>query len=777
MNDLLATLNKEQRAAAEYLEGPLLIMAGAGSGKTRVLTYRIANLLAHNVAPYNILAITFTNKAALEMKERAEKLIGAAAKNVWLSTFHSFCARFLRREIENLPHFKSNFVIYDTADSTTLIKNCLKEANLDVKIFPPAAILNKISGAKNKMQSPDKFISLAMSEHDRQIGMLYEMYQKKLLDNNALDFDDLLTVTVELLQNVPAVTEKYQDRFRYILVDEYQDTNGAQYQITKLLAAKHKNICVVGDADQSIYGWRGADMRNIMSFERDYPTAKTIMLEQNYRSTKNILAAANAVIANNINRKPKNLWTNAAAGTLAKLYEAEDEWDEAYFVAETVAAKHREGVPYGDIAILYRMNAQSRVMEEKFMQYGIPYSIVGGLKFYDRKEIKDILAYLRLIYNPFDDVSFNRIINVPKCGLGATSMQKISEFAATNGMSMFDVVADEENLAQIASLSKRAVNKLTDFAAMIYDFMGLATEDTVENLVKRVLTDTGYMKELEDDSTPENETRLNNLKEFVNVAGEFSSSDDAPTLENFLSQVALVADIDNADMDGDQVTFMTFHSAKGLEFPTVFMIGMDEGIFPHSRAMLENAALEEERRTCYVGITRAEKELYFTTADTRMVYGKENCYTPSRFINEIPPAYIEKVQLGGATETNEQKQGTSYAKNGRGVHFAGSPPSALNTAQAVATSQFYGGAKKFTLPASPFAKQTNAAAAGKTSAAPIRPDVNIVWKVGDKARHGMFGIGTVVSVKGSGEETQIQIAFADKGIKAFTQKYAPIEKI
>ena len=726
-------------------------MAGAGSGKTRVLTYRIANLLQKGASPWQILAITFTNKAAIEMKERAEKLIGKAARDVWLSTFHSFCARFLRMEIEHLEPYKKNFVIYDTADSQTLIKSCVKDANLDSKLFAAGAVLGAISQAKNKSQSPQKTAFLAMSTHDKKIAELYAEYQRRLRENNALDFDDLLAVTVELLKKNAAVREKYQERFRYILVDEYQDTNMVQYEITKLLAAKHQNICVVGDADQSIYGWRGADIKNIMSFEKDYPNARVIKLEQNYRSTKNILAAANAVIANNQNRKPKNLWTTHGEGNKIKLYTAVDERDEAQFLSDTIKKKHQEeNMPYSDVTILYRTNAQSRAIEENFMRTGVPYTVVGGLKFYDRKEIKDIMAYLRLAYNPMDNISFGRIINVPKRGIGQATVQRVLDYAAENGISAFDVIADEEVLAGVEGLNSRAAKKLQSFAAMIFDFMALAADADVETLAKEILEKSGYKRELEEEDTVENRTRLENLREFLGVAAEFAN-DNEPTLENFLAQIALVTDLDNAEQNEDQVTLMTLHTAKGLEFPVVFMVGMDDGIFPHSRSLFEKSEMEEERRACYVGITRAEKELYLVHAQTRRVYGVENSYKISRFVSEIPPAYIEETKK---TKPRLNFAGLGFGQNYGGAHFVGKPQSAFSAMQNVA------------------AKETPTGGGSL-----IRPDLGIEWKAGDKARHNKFGVGTVVAVKPAGEETEIKIAFPSAGIKAFTQKYAPIEKV
>lgn len=766
--DIFEGLNPAQKKAVEHTDGPLLIMAGAGSGKTKVLTCKIANLLAHDVAPWSILAITFTNKAATEMRERVDRLIGEGAKDVWLSTFHSFCARFLRREIEATDIYKRNFVIYDSSDSQVVIKDCLKELNLDPKQYAPNAIQNAISNAKNQLMGPKAMERDAENFFQKKVAEVYKSYARKLRTNNALDFDDLLMVSVVLLEENEEIRTKYQRRFKYILVDEYQDTNGAQYQLTKILAAQHHNLCVVGDADQSIYGWRGADIRNIMDFEQDYPESHTIKLEQNYRSTKNILAAANAVIEHNINRKKKELWTDNATGEKLTTYEARDERDEGQFITTTITKqKTIFNASYGDMAILYRTNAQSRVIEETFMRSGIPYTMVGGLKFYDRKEIKDILAYLRVIYNPLDTVSLMRIINVPKRGLGATSLGKIAAYAEEHELTMFDVISNPDALDEIPGITARVKKPLELFSAFIFQFMGYQANMHLDDLIQKVLDESGYLAELKAENKPENESRIENLREFIGVARDFEKSEETPNLETFLSQLSLVSDIDNAEMEDDRVTLMTLHSAKGLEFPIVFMIGMEEGLFPHSRTLMDDNEIEEERRTCYVGITRAQRKLYLTNARQRTIYGKTNAFPPSRFLAEIPEDYVERLvpranAFGFANADHygaQQRNGfMSFQPGpnqmGHGVSFSGKPQSALEAMNAL-------GQKNISV---------------QPQAGIIRPDTSVKWKVGDKAQHGKWGIGTVVSVKGQDEEVELKIAFPGQGVKGLMQKYAPITK-
>ncbi len=767
--DIFAGLNPAQKQAVEHTDGPLLIMAGAGSGKTKVLTCKVANLLAKGVSPWSILAITFTNKAATEMRERVDRMIGEGAKDVWLSTFHSFCARFLRREVEATGMYKRNFVIYDSSDSQVVIKDCLKELNLDPKQYAPSSIQNAISNAKNQLMGPKAMARDADNFFQQKVAEVYALYAKKLRTNNAMDFDDLLMVSVLLLEEHEEIRVKYQNRFKYILVDEYQDTNGAQYQLTKILAAKHHNLCVVGDADQSIYGWRGADIRNIMDFEEDYPEARTIKLEQNYRSTKNILAAANAVIEHNINRKKKELWTENATGEKLTIYEARDERDEAEFIATTVMKqKTIFNASYGDMAVLYRTNAQSRVVEETFMRRGIPYTMVGGLKFYDRKEIKDILAYLRVIYNPLDTVSLLRIINVPKRGLGATTVAKLADFAENNGLTLFDVISSEETLSQIPGITARVKKPLELFSTFIFQFMGYQANMRIDDLIEKVLEESGYLRELQEEKKPENESRIENLKEFIGVARDFQKTEDNPNLENFLSTLSLVSDIDNAELEDDRITLMTLHSAKGLEFPTVFMVGMEEGLFPHSRTLMDDNEIEEERRTCYVGITRAQRKLYLTCAQQRTIYGKTSMSTPSRFLEEIPEEYTERlvprVNAYGFANANhygaQQRSGTmtfrpSASQMGSGANFSDKAKSALEVMNAM--------------------QKRGVNVQPKTGV--IRPDTSVKWKVGDKAQHGKWGVGTVVSVKGEGEEVELKIAFPGQGVKGLMQKYAPISKV
>ena len=741
-------LNSAQTDAVKHTTGPLLIMAGAGSGKTKVLTCKVANLLAEGVAPYNILAITFTNKAAAEMRERVDKMIGENAKDVWLSTFHAFCAKFLRREIEAVEGYKKNFIIYDSSDSQTVIKACLKELNLDEKQYAPSSIQAAISNAKNALQGVRDFEQAADNFYAEKVAEVYKKYQHKLRSNNALDFDDLLMFAVVILQEHEDILQKYQARFKYILVDEYQDTNGAQYLLTKLLAGRYRNLCVVGDADQSIYGWRGADIRNIMDFEKDYPEAKVIKLEQNYRSTKNILAAANSVIEHNIERKPKELWTENATGEKITHYLANDERDEAQFIANTILKqKTIFNACYGDMAVLYRTNSQSRVLEEGFMRAGIPYTMVGGLKFYDRKEIKDILAYLRVIFNPADSVSLMRIINVPKRGIGDATVGKLNEYAIEHDMTLFDVISNPD---LVGCLTSRAKRPLEIFAEFVFKIMAIQGNLSIKDLIEKVLDESGYTKELEAEDKPENITRLENLKEFLSVAKDFEKSGEVPNLENFLSQVALVSDIDNADLEDERVTLMTLHAAKGLEFPIVFMTGMEEGLFPHSRTLMNESEIEEERRTCYVGITRARRKLYLTNAKMRMIYGKTVCYPQSRFLSELPEETMERLVVRanayGFAGANVRPQGGAGLGTFRKVDLNSS---AQSTSTPISTN----------------------------NAAVIRPDNSISWRAGDKAKHGKWGIGTVVSVKGSGEEVELKIAFPEQGIKALMQKYAPITKV
>lgn len=623
-----------------------MLMAGAGSGKTRVLTHRIAYLMAEkHVAPWNILAITFTNKAAREMKERVESILGPGADDIWISTFHSMCVRILRRDIDRIG-INRNFSILDTADQLSVIKGILKERNLDPKKFDPRSILGTISSAKNELTEPEEFSKVAGGYYDQVVSDVYADYQKKLLKNQSLDFDDLIMTTIKLFDRVPEVLEFYQRKFQYIHVDEYQDTNRAQYMLVKQLAERFQNLCVVGDSDQSIYRWRGADITNILSFEKDYPNASVILLEQNYRSTKRILRAANEVIKNNSNRKPKNLWTENDEGIKISYYRGDNEFGEGQFVAGKIHQLHSSGKrKLSDIAILYRTNAQSRVIEETLLKAGLNYNIVGGTKFYDRKEIKDILAYLRLVSNPDDDISFTRIVNVPKRGVGATSLEKIASYAAINGLSFFQAIQQVDFIG----VSAKAANALDSFRQMIENLTNMQDYLSITELTEEILDKTEYREMLKAEKSIEAQSRLENIDEFLSVTKNFEQKSEDKTLVAFLTDLALIADIDQLDQKEeesggkDAITLMTLHAAKGLEFPVVFLMGLEEGVFPHSRSLMEEAEMEEERRLAYVGITRAEQELYLTNAKMRTLFGRTNMNPESRFIAEIPDDLLENL--------------------------------------------------------------------------------------------------------------------------------------
>ncbi|HHY73727.1 MAG TPA: DNA helicase PcrA [Bacillus bacterium] len=738
---LLSGLNPEQQAAVRATEGPLLIMAGAGSGKTRVLTHRIAYLLSEkDVAPWNILAITFTNKAAREMKDRVASIVGPTAEEIWISTFHSMCVRILRRDIERIG-FNRNFSILDTTDQLSVIKKILKEKNIDPKKFDPKSILGSISSAKNELITPEEYAKSASDYYRKIVSEVYEVYQDRLKKNQSLDFDDLIMMTIQLFDRVPEVLEFYQRKFQYIHVDEYQDTNRAQYMLVKALATRFKNLCVVGDSDQSIYRWRGADIANILSFEKDYPNAKVIFLEQNYRSTKRILEAANMVIENNTNRKPKKLWTENDEGKRLVYYRGDSERDEAHFVAGKIKELVDSGkLSYQDVAILYRTNAQSRVMEEVLLKSNIHYNIVGGMKFYDRKEIKDLLAYLRLIANPDDDISLMRIINMPKRGIGASTVDKVAEYAVQSGMSIIDAL----NEVDFIGLSSRFTNILLDFRDQIRNWNQMQEYLSVTELVEEVLEKTGYRDMLKAEKTLEAEGRLENIEEFLSVTKNFEKTNEDKSLVSFLTDLALISDIDQADKDTensqDAVVLMTLHSAKGLEFPVVFLMGVEEGIFPHSRSLMDDEEMEEERRLAYVGITRAENQLYITNARMRTLYGRMQMNPVSRFINEIPDELIENL-AEEATKEAAKKQLSAVSP------FGGMPRPTIQ--QSVVR---------------PVATKTGGELVG--------------WRVGDKVEHKKWGVGTVVSVKGEGTNQELDIAFPQPtGIKRLLAQFAPITKI
>jgi DNA helicase-2/ATP-dependent DNA helicase PcrA len=731
-NKLLSGLNPAQREAVKHTDGPLLIMAGAGSGKTRVLTHRIAYLMVEKeVAPWNILAVTFTNKAAREMKDRVAKIVGGAADEIWISTFHSMCVRILRRDIDRLG-FSRNFTILDTTDQLSVIKNVLKDQNIDTKKFEPRSLLGSISGAKNELVTPEEYSTSAAGPYDGIVAKVYTEYQKRLRKNQALDFDDLIMTTIHLFSRVPEVLEYYQRKFQYIHVDEYQDTNKAQYMLVKQMASRFQNLCVVGDSDQSIYRWRGADISNILSFEKDYPRAEVVILEQNYRSSKHILQAANQVIENNKNRKPKNLWTENPEGNKIVYYRGSTEQDECYYVAGMIKQLLRdEKKKSSDFAILYRTNAQSRVMEEVLLKSNISYSIVGGTKFYDRKEIKDILAYLRLISNPDDDISLARIINVPKRGIGATTLDKIANYAAMHEASIFEAL----QMVELIGLSGKITNALVEFRDQLRNWVQMQEFLSVTELVEEVLNKTGYRDMLKNEKTIEAQSRLENIDEFLSVTKNFEEKNEEKSLLAFLTDLALVADIDTLDEQEQKeqgtVVLMTLHAAKGLEFPVVFLMGMEEGVFPHSRSLFEEEEMEEERRLAYVGITRAEQNLYITNAEMRTLFGRTNMNPVSRFIAEIPEEILEKA--------NEEEE-----KKSPFLSRATRPERRAPVMRPVATTT--GGE-------------------------------SIGWQVGDKALHKKWGIGTVVRIKGEGEAKELDIAFpSPTGIKRLLAKFAPIEK-
>ena len=728
MNSLLTGLNKEQQQAVQHTEGPLLILAGAGSGKTKVLTVRIAHLLAQGVNPYEILAITFTNKAAKEMKSRVEGLVGDVANRIWLSTFHSFCAKFLRFELNNFLGYNSNFTIYDTSDSQAVIKAALKALNLDDKYYPVGAMIGAISDAKNKLLFASDFRKQARDFYQQKVADVYEYYERELRKNNALDFDDLLLVAVKLLQSNEAVLDKYSKRFRYVMIDEYQDTNHAQYLLAKLLASHWKNIAVVGDADQSIYAWRGADIQNILDFEKDYPNCTSIKLEQNYRSTKIILDAANAVIENNEGRPKKNLWTDKTEGAKIQHFTAQSEHEEAAFIGDTIAKKHDiHGVPYGDMAILYRTNAQSRVLEEVLIKRALPYTMVGGTKFYDRQEIKDVLAYLRVLYNPFDDLSLLRIINVPKRSIGATTVAKLQDYARANGTSLFMTLTQ---LHLVDTIKGKTKEKLEEFGILIFTLVAEMEDKTVLDILESILDRTGYLAQLEESTDPQDQARAENIGELLSVAKDFQDTNPTGTVEDFLEQVALVNDVDSFEQEESKVTLMTLHAAKGLEFPIVFLGGLEEGLFPHSRTLMNPEEIEEERRLAYVGITRAEKELYISNATTRTVFGRTSSYLPSRFIDEIPEELVDGLRAKRKVPDDIKRH----------------VPQHMSVTSRPVTKPI------------------------------VRNEVIADWKVGDTAIHSKWGNGKVINVAGEGASMKLTIEFPTQGVRVVMAKFAPVKK-
>ena len=752
-DELLSGLNPQQQEAVAFSGAPLLVVAGAGSGKTRVLTRRIAYLMARRgVKPYEILAITFTNKAAGEMKERVTELVGPIAKSMWVSTFHSACVRLLRQEVERLG-YSSSFSIYDSADSQKLIQKVCETLNLDSKRYPPRQFQNAISNAKNELQTPYEFLSKATNQYDTITADVYTMYEKRLKQANAMDFDDLIMKTVEVLQKFPEAKARFRSRFRHILVDEYQDTNHAQYQLVKELTGDESDgfpvaeLCVVGDADQSIYGFRGATIRNILQFEVDYPNAKTVLLEQNYRSTQNILSAANAVISQNESRKEKNLWSDSGSGAPLIGYVAESEYDEAEFVKDEIRAlQNRDESQPGDTAIFYRTNAQSRVFEEVFMRAAIPYKVVGGLRFYERKEVKDILAYLRILANPTDEVSLRRIINLPKRGIGDRAIEEVDAFAFTQGISFWDALL---RVREATGVPNKASQSISEFTAMISALAVLVEVNTKPStIIEATLEQSGLMKELADSSDPQDEVRIENLQELVSASIEYEErtfeelgEDEVISLSGFLEKVSLVADADDIpDRPGEAgshelpdganlggvVTLMTLHTAKGLEFPTVFLTGMEDGIFPHARTFDAPKEIEEERRLAYVGLTRAEKRLYISRAEYRLTFGTPKYNPASRFLDEIPAELLEWKNEGKPSYTSSSA------------------------------------VRKSRLPAGPPPRAT-----GKISSA-------MALEIGQRVSHDTFGLGTVVAITGVGEKAEATINFGAYGDKRLLLRYAPV---
>jgi DNA helicase-2/ATP-dependent DNA helicase PcrA len=752
-DELLSGLNPQQQEAVAFSGAPLLVVAGAGSGKTRVLTRRIAYLMARRgVKPYEILAITFTNKAAGEMKERVTELVGPIAKSMWVSTFHSACVRLLRQEVERLG-YSSSFSIYDSADSQKLIQKVCETLNLDSKRYPPRQFQNAISNAKNELQTPYEFLSKATNQYDTITADVYTMYEKRLKQANAMDFDDLIMKTVEVLQKFPEAKARFRSRFRHILVDEYQDTNHAQYQLVKELTGDESDgfpiaeLCVVGDADQSIYGFRGATIRNILQFEVDYPNAKTVLLEQNYRSTQNILSAANAVISQNESRKEKNLWSDSGSGAPLIGYVAESEYDEAEFVKDEIRAlQNRDESQPGDTAIFYRTNAQSRVFEEVFMRAAIPYKVVGGLRFYERKEVKDILAYLRILANPTDEVSLRRIINLPKRGIGDRAIEEVDAFAFTQGISFWDALL---RVREATGVPNKASQSISEFTAMISALAVLVEVNTKPStIIEATLEQSGLMKELADSSDPQDEVRIENLQELVSASIEYEErsfeelgEDEVISLSGFLEKVSLVADADDIpDRPGEAgshelpvgadhggvVTLMTLHTAKGLEFPTVFLTGMEDGIFPHARTFDDPKEIEEERRLAYVGLTRAEKRLYISRAEYRLTFGTPKYNPASRFLDEIPAELLEWKNEGKPSYTSSSA------------------------------------VRKSRLPAGPPPRAT-----GKISSA-------MALEIGQRVSHDTFGLGTVVATTGVGDKAEATINFGAYGDKRLLLRYAPV---
>lgn len=765
MQNLIEGLNDKQKEAVLATEGPCLVIAGAGSGKTKVLTHKIAYLLSEkNVKPWNILSITFTNKAANEMKQRVEKLVGEASQEMWLGTFHSICVRILRRFIDRIG-FDPTFLIFDSTDQRTLVKECIKSIGLDDKLFTDRSVLSEISNGKNDMLEPKAYqVKYNGDFRKEKIGKVYELYQKKLKENNALDFDDIINYTIKILTENPDVLEYYTEKFKYVLVDEYQDTNKAQFMLVSILASKYGNITVVGDNDQGIYSFRGADITNILNFEKDFPGSKIVKLEQNYRCTGNILKAANAVIKNNENKYDKKLWTENEEGKLPCIYKAEDEYDEAsYIVKQINMLKMEEYLKLSDFVILYRMNSQSRAIEDIFRRENIPYKIIGGLKFYERKEIKDIIAYLRLIFNTSDNLSLKRIINEPKRGIGKTSLDNIQDISDKTGKSMYEII----KYAEQYELNRVKANSI-QFVEVIEELRKQVNQIPISELIKLTLNKTGYVKALENENTIEAESRIQNLEEFLTVAIEFEEQMAENTLAEFLESISLTSDIDNMEESEDTVTLMTLHSAKGLEFPVVFLVGMEEGIFPGYKSIEEIKELEEERRLFYVGITRAMQYLYLTCAKRRTIFGSTSYNQMSRFLKEIPKDLLDGYEEIDNEDNNSFKDsnygweyGTNYAGKVKTYKF--------DNVEKIPEVKEKVGAFQFRT-AESFLNSLNKKASDR--------QVDITkYKEGQRIYHKKFGEGTINKIEQEGEDYKLDIQFDKVGHKRLMAKFAELEII
>ncbi|HHT9141578.1 MAG TPA: ATP-dependent helicase [Candidatus Wujingus californicus] len=736
---LLNDVTERQREAITYVKGPLLVVAGAGSGKTRVITRRIGYLMSQGVNPYNILAITFTNKAADEMYDRVKQF--SAHKGLWISTFHKMCSRILRCNIDRLGYSR-DFSIYDTLDQLSQIKSIMAELQLDTSQWKPGKIAASISSAKNKLVNPDAFTTTASGYYNRIVAQIYTKYQGRLKINNGLDFDDLLVKTIELFKICPDILEMYQEKFKFILVDEYQDTNYAQYIITQLLANRYRNICVTGDPDQSIYGWRGADIRNIMDFEKDYPDARVVLLEQNYRSTKHILHAASSVIKNNIFRKRKDLWTENPLGDKIKVIYCEDEHVEAEEIAKTIRGLKEKNVKYSGIALFYRTNAQSRVLEIFLRNYGIPYTIIGGVEFYQRKEIKDILAYLRLCVNPNDEVALERTINTPTRGIGNATVKKLKDWATMHNGALFNAIQQVNLIPEIGAKASAAIKCFLELVLNLRKLQKL----TVEDVVKHVIKETRYIEFLEGSGEKDSKDRIANIEELVNAAHEYDMNNLDGTLQGFLEDVALVSDVDEFEGDMDSVTLMTLHTAKGLEFPIVFITGMEEGLLPHSESRHSDEEIEEERRLCYVGITRAMKELYITHAKRRMRYGQMNSSVPSRFLDEIPREIMDEID-----RVNHQSFDIYKTESGSRKDIFSGINLDLDTFVSSDKASYITDVKS--------------------------KEDYILFSSGDVIKHPVFGVGRILEVSGSNEKASAKVSFNIGGVKHLMLAYANLERV